>query len=147
MSLQTLIDRWHAYQGMETRFVEAYDMLAFHVDRFFRDDTGAVQRLDTGIYWDTLEVHIPFWTEDQSMMGFTQSYIITSAVVHAGHDRAGHQQATLASPNGWYLTDDAVLPLLWDAEAAGREKDIVIIWLVRNDKHVQMFPASPETFK
>ena len=50
VSLQTLIDRWHAYQGMETRFVEASDMLAFHVDRFFRDDTGAVQRLDTGIY-------------------------------------------------------------------------------------------------
>ena len=56
------------------------------------------------------------------MMGFTQSYIITSAVVHAGKDRAGHQQATLASPNGWYLTDDAVLPLLWDADAAGREQ-------------------------
>ena len=131
VSLQELLDTCCAYQGMETRFVNPPPLLVLHLDRFFKDEAGALHKLDTKLYIPD-ELFVPCWADK-----------VLSAVVHIGQDRAGHLRAVLAGPEGWYLTDDAQMPQHSDLPFAGFDADVILLWLVQKDRLLDVTPAPP----
>ena len=139
ISVQELIDQWHSYQGMETRFMCPQPLLAMHLDR---DDAGGIHKSDAKLFIPD-EIYIPFWRDEQGWCGMTITYRVVSAVVHTGTDRAGHLQAVLDAGSNWYLTDDATVPQLSDQPFADRAQDVVVLWLVRDDYYADEEPAPP----
>ena len=124
--LQTLINDWHTYCGMQTCFTTESELLCVHIDRF-ANSSGAVARTD----W-TLElpesVALPFWTDPSLMQVTWQDYRVVAVLLHAGQDRAGHLQAGLRTPEGFFTTDNGCIAQASDPTLSTRLQDIVLVW-------------------
>ena len=128
--LQTLVDSWTHYLGMQTTFHASGRLACLHLDRFAHDHQGHLRKC----CWN-LEVNARIWLPIQGDKKLTfeqHSYIVVAAVSHKGQDEAGHLQAIGLSAQGWIVFNDLV-----EAQVVGSQPPLtdnwIFVWLARED--------------
>ena len=140
--LQALINEWHTYCGMHTCFNTESELLCMHIDRF-ANHSGAVERTDWHLGLQA-EVQLPFWNQDQSMAISWRDYTVVALVMHEGQDRAGHLQAALHTPEGYFITNDGCIAQAKDPTLVTRLQDIILVWVVANRVYSPSGIAAPQ---
>lgn len=138
--LTSMIQNWCQENSMTAALLEAPICLVLHVDRFFQDGTGMIQKSMSKVNIDA-EVLLPVFAAETSQHE-PVAYTPVAGITHFGADMAGHCQAVLklqpgllneTTPISWMITEDAREP-----EPTWRIPDhfaenINVIWLVRSD--------------
>ena len=130
--LQSLVDTWHEHSGMRTCFHASSDLIGLHVDRCFRNASGAVCKADCQVELSQT-VLIPFWNEETGMCLHFREYVPISVILHSGNVHSGHLRAAVMATDGWYICDDGRVAL-WDGDDLREElQNITFVWLIRED--------------
>ena len=106
-------------------------MIGIHIDRFASDDSGAICKQPWSLILPDALL-LPFWTDEALHLRWRE-YTPAAVVMHSGDDASGHLQASLLSPQGWYISEDRRVASIDDPEMSSRLTDIVFVWLIRDD--------------
>ena len=128
--LDSLIDVWHNYLGMQTAFMHASPVICFHIDRHVLAGTGEPCKSDLSIGMHGVFT-IPFFT-GQNLAIEWKEYKVVAAIAHLGDDQSGHCRAILRMQADYSNPAQPVMHLLTNdngpPEACWKEPD----WFVQN---------------
>ena len=112
-TLTALVTRWMQVDGMVASLLQAPECVCLHVDRYFHDEAGNVQKSQCLLDMEA-GCDLPIFTGPGVSREYV-SYVLVAATAHLGMDQQGHYQALLktrptvlhnGSPMHWLLAND-----------------------------------------
>ena len=153
--LDTLINSWHSYMGMQTALTHDAPLLCFHIDRHVWTGDGQPTKSDLSIGMHGVFA-VPCYT-DNGIGVIWNDYRVIAVITHLGTDQAGHCRAALRvqpepdcaqGPFMQLLTDDNVAPSRCWSEPDWFLKNVMCVWMCKLsdiDEHVCAMPTSLPT--
>eukprot|EP00438_Fugacium_kawagutii_P018546 Skav204351 [mRNA] locus=scaffold3936:141329:147985:- [translate_table: standard] len=136
VSLQSLIHVWQQVDGMISAFTSPAQMLCFHLDRIWEDESSTRSKLQLAVEIDK-PVMIPIFVDD-TLNHELCSYHVIACTAHYGDPEAGHYQSALRICSDqetiWAVKDDNKLPLFLAQVPDDFLRGLNLMWLLRSDQ-------------
>ena len=136
--LDTLIQSWHNYMGMQTALLQDTPLVCLHIDRNIMSGDGHPCKSDhlVGLHG---VFSMPCYQGDGLAITW-QDYRVISVITHLGTDQAGHCRAALrvneepecaAGPYMQLITNDNVAPSRHWHEPTWFLQNIMCVWMCK----------------